>query len=102
MWKYTVELERPQMTIWSMRIVCWLLKATNTCSQYVIIIAFPLQQWLHEYAAVLCYTYICLSCLNVLTSTTHLDLSLQQYLTLSQETTTCKHYYTLDFNLLTF
>jgi len=31
-----------------MRIACWILKATNTHSEYVIIVAFPLQQWLDE------------------------------------------------------
>ena len=44
------------MTIWSMRIACWIPKATNTLSEYVIPIAFPLQQWLHERASVLRYT----------------------------------------------
>ena len=41
-----------------MRIACWIPKATNTHSQYVILIAFPLQQWLHGRASVLRYTYI--------------------------------------------
>jgi len=31
-----------------MRTACWIPKATNTLSQYVIFIAFPLEQWLHE------------------------------------------------------
>jgi hypothetical protein len=35
-------------TIWRMRIACWINKATNTHSECVIIIAFPLQQWLGE------------------------------------------------------
>ena len=39
--------------IWHMCISCWIAKATNTHSEYVIIIAFPLQQWLHESASVL-------------------------------------------------
>jgi len=43
-------------TIWRMRIACWILKATNTHSQYVILIAFPLQQWLQERASLLRYT----------------------------------------------
>jgi ABC-type Zn2+ transport system substrate-binding protein/surface adhesin len=30
MWKNAVELRRPQMTIWRMRIACWIIKATNT------------------------------------------------------------------------
>jgi len=45
------------MTIWRVYIACWIPKATNTHSEYVIIIAFPLQL-LHEYASVLCYMYI--------------------------------------------
>ena len=32
--------------------------ATNTHSAYVILIAFPLQKWLHERSLMLCYTYI--------------------------------------------
>jgi len=46
------------MTILRMYIACWMTKATNTHSRYVILIAFPLQQWLHERASVLSYTYI--------------------------------------------
>jgi len=34
------EKVRPQMTIWSMRIVCWMSKVRNTHSEYVILIAF--------------------------------------------------------------
>jgi len=48
MWENIVELARPQLTVWHMRIACWMLKATNTHSYYIILIAFPLQQWLHE------------------------------------------------------
>ena len=39
------------MTIRRMRILCWIPKATNTHSEYVMLIAFPLQQWLHEGAS---------------------------------------------------
>ena len=46
------------MTLWRMRIACWVPKATNTHTGCVILIALPLQQWLHERASVLCYTYI--------------------------------------------
>ena len=46
------------MTIWLTRIACWLPKATNTHSEYVIPIAFPLPQCLYEHASILCYTYI--------------------------------------------
>jgi len=57
MWKNTVQPGRPQMT-WRMYIAYWIPTATNTHSEYVIFIAFPLQQWLHERASVLRYTYI--------------------------------------------
>ena len=50
MWKNVVERSRPQMTIWRTRIACWIPKATNTHSEYVIFIACPKQQCLHERA----------------------------------------------------
>jgi hypothetical protein len=37
-WKYVVEPGRPQMTIRPMRITCWIPKATNTQSKYVILV----------------------------------------------------------------
>ena len=40
MWKNIVEPNRPQMTSLRMRIACWIPKATNTHSEYVIIINF--------------------------------------------------------------
>jgi hypothetical protein len=49
---------RPQMTIWRMRVVCCMPKSTSTHSEYVILIAFPLQQWLYERDSLLRYTYI--------------------------------------------
>jgi hypothetical protein len=58
MWKNIEELDRPQITIWRMCLACWVLKATNTYSEYVILIAFPLQQWLFGCTAVLVYAYI--------------------------------------------
>jgi len=54
MWKNIVEPDRPQITIWRM------LSAhlsTNTRSEYVVPIAFPLQQWLEERPCMLRYTY---------------------------------------------
>jgi hypothetical protein len=41
-----------------LRFVCWILKATDTHSDYVIFAAVPLQQWLRERSSVLGYTYI--------------------------------------------
>ena len=46
------------MTIWHLRIECWIPKATKTHLEYVILITFPLQQWWHERASMLSYTYI--------------------------------------------
>ena len=42
MLKNIVEPGRSQMTIWLMRVECWTPKAINTYSEYVIFIAFPL------------------------------------------------------------
>jgi hypothetical protein len=47
-----------QMTIWRMRIECWIPKATSTHSLCVTLIAFLLQQWLHEDVSKSRYTYI--------------------------------------------
>jgi hypothetical protein len=40
----TVGPDRPQMTIWRMRIAWWIPKTANTHSKYVILTALPLQQ----------------------------------------------------------
>ena len=62
-WKKYVEWGRLQMTIWRMRIAWWIPKSTERHSEYVILIAFPLQQWLHERASMVRYTYTaCLVC----------------------------------------
>jgi len=39
-----VQPDRPQMTIWRMRFACWIIKTTDPHSEYVIPIAFLLQQ----------------------------------------------------------
>ena len=41
-----------------MRISCWIPKAADTHSEYVVPIAFPRQQWLRERALILSCTYI--------------------------------------------
>jgi len=44
--KNIVEPDRPQMTIWRMRIACWITKATDTLSLYVVrLTAYQRQQW---------------------------------------------------------
>jgi hypothetical protein len=41
-----------------MRFACWITKATDTHSEYAILMAFPRQQWLRERASMLQYMYI--------------------------------------------
>ena len=62
MWKNIVQRDRPHVTMWRMRIACWTPKATNTHSGCVILLVFPLQQWLRERASVLTLYVNCLSC----------------------------------------
>jgi len=68
MWKNTVERGRLRTIIWRMGIACWIPNTTNTHSEYVILIAFPLQQLLHERISVLRHTYIA----SLVMSTTHI------------------------------
>jgi len=58
MWKNIAKRGWPQLTTWRMRIACWMPKTTNTHSEYVIHIAFSLQQWLHGGTSLLRCTYI--------------------------------------------
>jgi hypothetical protein len=65
MWRNMVERGRPQMTIYycaeKMRIACY-GKNTDTHSEYLLLIAFPRQQWLHERGSVLGLYAHCLYC----------------------------------------
>ena len=59
-----------------MRFACWITKATDTHLEYVILVAFPLQEWFQDSASVLRHTYIasvvccvvlcCVVCLHVI------------------------------------
>ena len=53
-----LEPDSPRMTTGHNRPACWVANAANIHWEYVILIAFPLQQWFHERASVLCYAYI--------------------------------------------
>ena len=57
MWKNKTEPDKSQMTMWCMRIACWIPKAKKN-SEHTILIAFSRQQWLHERASVSWYRYI--------------------------------------------
>jgi hypothetical protein len=51
MWKNVVQPVSLQTTIWRMRMACWVPKATNTHSEYVMLITVPQQRWLLERAS---------------------------------------------------
>jgi len=44
MWNNSAERGMLQMTIWRIRIACWIRQATNTHSEYALLNAFTLQQ----------------------------------------------------------
>jgi len=44
MWKNMLQPDRPQVKIWRLRFACWMFKATDTLSAYIIINDFPRQQ----------------------------------------------------------
>jgi hypothetical protein len=66
-----VQPDTPQMTIWRMRIACWIPKATNTHSEYVIFIAF-----LTETVG---YVYTCIVCRELLVSRRFMVLEGREY-----------------------
>jgi hypothetical protein len=47
------------------RVASWITKVTNTYSEYVILVALPLQQWLHEFVSMLRYTFVSCVILNL-------------------------------------
>ena len=56
--KNIVERRRPQVTVWRMRFAFWIPRAIITRTGCLMLIAFPLQQCLHERASLLHYKYI--------------------------------------------
>jgi hypothetical protein len=58
MLKNVIEPDRLQddNIIWRMRIACYMTKGTDAHSEYVILIAFPRQQWLSERTSMLGHT----------------------------------------------
>ena len=58
MWKNTAVQHTDKKKTGRMRFACWIIKAKNTHSVCTIISACPRQQWLHQSAAILGYTYI--------------------------------------------
>jgi len=60
MLKNVVEPGRPQL-LFGTCAMNGIWKATVTHLEYVILIAFPLSQWLHEHPPILCLNVHCLS-----------------------------------------
>jgi len=54
-WKNKVQSGRPKLTLWFRHLACWIIKATNTQSEYVTLIAFQWQQYLPKHASMLTY-----------------------------------------------
>ena len=50
-------LQSLQMTVWCMRIAFWITKVTDTHPEFVILVAFRLQEWLHDRASMLRYKH---------------------------------------------
>jgi hypothetical protein len=50
-------------TIRRMRFACWITEATNTHSEYVILVAFARQPWLRERSSMLRYSTLPVLCL---------------------------------------
>jgi len=46
-----------QVAIWRVRIACCIPEATNKHSEYVLLLVFSVQQWLHQRASTLCHAY---------------------------------------------
>jgi len=60
MWKNTVQPDRPQTTIWRMRIACWIPEATNAHAKYVIVFSTATMVVRTRLSFALCA--YCLSC----------------------------------------
>jgi hypothetical protein len=71
------------MTKCFMRITCWISKAEDTHSEYVLLTAFPLQQRLQERAPVLRYAWHC-SIHKIKTNFLHIELILFLFIHLYQ------------------
>jgi hypothetical protein len=66
MLKNNVQPDWSQITIWHTHIACWITKATDTYSEFLILIASPLQRWLSETHLNVTLYVSCLSCINIM------------------------------------
>ena len=72
-WKNIVERGSPRWLYGAYTVACWVPKAKNTHSGCVLLIAFPLQQWLHKRASILRHSH-CACLVAYLTATCRLFL----------------------------
>jgi hypothetical protein len=75
MCKRAVEPERAQMRVRRVGIACWIIKATNTQSECLILIAYPQQQWLQYTTLPVLYYFLFGKNLSVRIQKQNLDLS---------------------------
>jgi hypothetical protein len=68
-----LEPDRQQMTIWRICIACWIPKATNTHSEYVIINDFSTATMVARTHLSFSFYIHCLSCLSVKPAPTCID-----------------------------
>jgi len=60
MWKicYRAEEATDDNTTRRFLFACWIIKVTDTHSEYTILVAFLRQKWLYERTSILRYTYL--------------------------------------------
>ena len=68
MQKNIVQPNMPHLTLWCMHIACWIPKAIEKHPEYVILLDFPSQQWLHECVSALRFTCIASRVLDIITT----------------------------------
>jgi hypothetical protein len=44
------------------RFACWIVKTTDSHAEHIVLISFPLQNWLHERASILRLYVTCVPC----------------------------------------
>jgi hypothetical protein len=68
MWKHIAQPAWTQMSIWRMRVACWITENKNVHSEYVIFDAFLLQEWLRKRPLMLpLYVYCLFSYMSEIT-----------------------------------
>jgi hypothetical protein len=93
--KNMVEGGRRQLKTWRTRTACWIPKAKEAHSEYLLTIAFLLQQWLHQRALMLRDVLPVLFTYKSIRFVAHTDTSISENTTLRPQCTKSadrKHY----------